>query len=275
MIKQKHSLMKKILYLLMLLAVMVSCKDKTTETKTETEPYTEAEPDVTTSVYPDNLTKVFDAHGGLDTWNEMATLEFSVEKPGGYEITTTDLKDRYALIEMPKHTIGFDGEVLWMKNRDKSTYDGNPKFYYNLMFYFYAMPFVLADDGVMYAEAEPLIFEGNTYPGIQISYETGVGVSSDDEYILYYDADTHKMAWLAYTVTFGKDEKSKAWHFINYTNWQEVEGIVVPETMVWYTVENNQPTTIKSETKFVSPMLTTVKMDPRVYGRPEGAEMIQ
>ncbi|WP_027125499.1 DUF6503 family protein [Gelidibacter mesophilus] len=266
--------MKKIVYLCVLTSLMISCKDKTSETKVDTEPSTEKVIDVTTSAYPENITKVFAAHGGLDAWNEMATLEFSVEKPGGYEITTTDLKDRYALIEMPKHTIGFDGEVLWMKNRDKSNYDGNPKFYYNLMFYFYAMPFVLADDGIMYAEAEPLVFEGKTYPGIQISYKNGVGASSDDEYVLYYDADSYKMAWLAYTVTFG-NEKSTKFSYINYNNWQEVEGITLPETMVWYNVENNQPTTVKSEIKFVSPMMTTVKMDSRVYGRPEGGEIIQ
>lgn len=259
----------------MLIALMVSCKDKTRETHVESEPYVEEELDVTTSAYPENITKVFDAHGGLDTWNEMATLEFSVEKPGGYEITTTDLKDRYALIEMPKHTIGFDGEVLWMKNKDNTKYEGDPKFYYNLMFYFYAMPFVLADDGIMYAEAEPLDFEGKTYPGIQISYESGVGESPDDEYVMYYDPETNKMAWLAYTVTFGKDEKSKDFKFIKYNNWQEVEGLLLPETMVWYNVENGKPTTVKSETKFVSPMLTKVVMDSKVYGRPEGAEMIQ
>lgn len=265
--------MKKILYLSLLLIIMVSCKDKATETKTETDSYIEEELDVTTSVYPENITKIFDAHGGIDLWNEMETLEFSVEKPGGYEITTTDLKDRFALIEMPKNTIGYDGEVLWMKNEDNSIFEGDPKFYYNWMFYFYAMPFVLADDGTMYAEAEPLTFEGKTYPGIQISYEDRA--DSDDEYLMYYDANSHQMTWLAYKRTTAENEKSNEWHFIKYTNWQEVEGLSLPETMVWYNVENNQPTTVNYEVKFVSPMLTTVKMDIRVYWRPEGGELIQ
>lgn len=267
--------MKKFFYLSLVLIVIVSCKDKTAEPKTETESYIEEELDVTTSVYPENLTKVFDAHGGIDAWNEMETLEFSVEKPGGYEITTTDLKDRYALVEMPKNTIGFDGEVIWLKNKDNNTYEDDPKTYYNLMFYFYAMPFVLADEGTMYAEADPLTFEGKTYPGIQISYENGVGASSGDEYVLYYDSDSHEMTWLAYTRTLDENEKVKEWHFINYNKWQEVEGLSLPETMVWYNDENNQPTTIDHELKFVSPMLTTVKMDIRVYWRPEDGELIQ
>ncbi|MEO5787923.1 DUF6503 family protein [Gelidibacter sp.] len=267
--------MRKIIYLSLALVIMASCKDKNAETQTETEPYIEEELDVITRVYPENLTEVFDAHGGIDAWNEMETLEFSVEKPGGYEITTTDLKDRYALIEMPKNTIGFDGEVLWTKNKDNTVFKGNPESYYNLMFYFYAMPFVLADDGTMYAEADSLTFDGKTYPGIQISYENGVGVSSNDEYILYYDADSHQMTWLAYKGANAENEKSNEWHFIKYSNWQEVEGMLLPETMVWYNVENNRPTTPNHEVKFVSPMLTTVKMDIRIYGRPEGGELIQ
>ncbi len=267
--------MRKIIYLALVFVIIYSCKDKNADSPKETEPYIEEKLDVTTSVYPENLTKVFEAHGGIDAWNEMETLEFSVEKPGGYEITTTDLKDRYALIEMPKNTIGFDGEVLWTKSKDNAVFEGYPESYYNMMFYFYAMPFVLADDGIIYADADPLTFEGKTYSGIQISYENGVGDSSNDEYVLYYDGDSHQMAWLAYKEAKVQNDKSKEWQFINYSEWQEVEGLLLPETMVWYTVENNKPTIPNHEVEFVSPMLTTVKMDIRVYGRPEGGKLVQ
>lgn len=267
--------MKNYFYVFMLLAFTVSCKDKPAETKVETEITPEEELDVTKSVYPEDLTKVFDAHGTIEAWNEMATLEFSVQHTDGYEITTTDLKDRYAFIEMPKHTMGFDGELVWIKNRGKGKYQGEPQLYYNKMFYFYAMPFILADDGTIYGEAEPLTFEGKTYPGIQISYEDGVGTTSGDAYVMYYDADTHKMAWLAYTEMLDGKEPSQSWHFIKYSIWQEVEGLLLPETMVWYKAENMQPTTVEKEINFVSPMLTTVKMGMRVYQMPEDAEMIQ
>ena len=53
------------------------------------------------------------------------------------------------------------------------------------MFYFYAMPFILADDGIIYEDVAALKFEGKSYPGIKISYESGVGESPEDEYILY------------------------------------------------------------------------------------------
>lgn len=266
--------MKRLTYVLILLLTITACKDKNPDTAPVKEPI-ETPMEMEKPAYPENLTKVFDAHGGLDTWKTMRTLEFSMTKPDGNEITTTDLKERYSLVEMPKHSIGFDGETVWMKSEKGAEYKGNPKFYYNLMFYFYAMPFILADDGIMYADAEPLTIDGKTYPGIQISYENGVGESSDDEYILYYDADTNKMTWLGYTVTYFTKEKAKEWHFIKYANWQDADGLLLPETLTWYNVENNLPTTAENDVKFTNISLTTDKMDLRMYMMPEGAAAIE
>lgn len=256
--------MRKTLYLLVVLGIIVSCKDKTTETKPETEPLVEEEIDTVLKQYPENISKVFDAHGGIAIWDDMETLEFSVEKPDGYEITTTDLKDRYAVVEMPKTTIGYDGEVIWIKNKDNSVFEGHPETYYSYMFRFYAMPFLLADEGTTYTKTDPLNFEGKTYPGVQILFENGI------ENIIYYDADSYQLRWLAY-----KDaDKNPEWQFINYSNWQDVEDLLLPETMVWYNVENNKPTTPDHEVKFVSPMLTSTKMDIRVFWRPEDGELV-
>ncbi|MCK7591754.1 hypothetical protein M0G43_14285 [Subsaxibacter sp. CAU 1640] len=267
--------MKKLFYLVCTLTLIVSCKDKTsTNTTNDKETVKDSAVEVEKPKYPENLVKVFDAHGGLDTWKTMRTLEFSMQKPDGYEITTTDLKERYSLVEMPKHTIGFDGESVWMKSTKGAKYEGNPAFYYNLMFYFYAMPFVLADAGINYSEAEALTVEGKTYPGIKIAYNAGVGASSDDEYVLYYDKDTYHMTWLAYTVTFGKNEKSNDWNFIKYAEWQEVDNLLLPKSITWYNVDNNQPTTVKNEVEFSNISLSTDKMDLRMYMMPEGAEEI-
>lgn len=49
------------------------------------------------------------------------------------------------------------------------------------------------------------------------------------------------MQWLGYTVTFGKDAKSKDFHFIRYDNWQTLNGLVLPQSLDWYTYENNLP----------------------------------
>lgn len=268
-------IMKKIVYVLILLITITSCKDKSSEPQKPKVQETETPKEVAKPKYPENLAKVFDAHGGLEIWNEMRTLEFSVENPDGFEITTTDLKERYALVEMPKHNIGFDGENVWMKSDNGAKFIGNPKYYYNTMFYLYAMPFVLADDGLNYSKTESLTFEGKTYPGIKITFNNDVGTSPKDEFLMYYDADSYKMTWLAYTTTFGKNEKGKELHFINYETWQAIEGLLLPKQISWYNFENNKPTSKLNDVEFSHVNLSRDKMNLKMYMMPDGAEEIQ
>jgi hypothetical protein len=263
--------MKNLLFLSLSMILIISCKNNTKEPIN----YSEDTLDITTSIYPENISSVFKAHGGIDVWNSMQSLVFTMLKPDGEEITTTDLKNRKSLIEMPKHTIGFDGKSVWLHSKDTTAYKGNAKFYYNLMFYFYAMPFILADDGIVYEDAKPLHFEGKSYPGIKISYEAGVGESPEDEYILYYDAETNKMAWLAYTVTYFTKEKGKEFHFIKYSNWQTVEGLLLPQTLTWYDYENNVPTTKRNDLQFMNVKLSSEKPNQNIFEIPDEAKVIE
>nr|WP_321222756.1 DUF6503 family protein [uncultured Psychroserpens sp.] len=257
------------------LLVFTSCKDAKTPETVKSIDYSKETLDVTTSTYPENITNIFDAHGGVDSWRKMKTLKFTMPSDKGNEITTTDLHNRNSIIEMQNHTIGYDGEVVWLQNKGKTVYDGNPKFYYNLMFYFYAMPFVLADDGIIYEDVEPLRFEGKVYPGIKIAYESGVGESPEDEYVLYYDPATNEMAWLSYTVTFFSKEKSKKWSYINYSDWQTVNGLKLPKRLTWYNVENNQPTTVRNDKSFTNVVLTEDSKGAASFAMPENAEAIK
>ena len=263
--------MKKILSLLVVVS-MISCK-QSTETKKDSTAATESKIEINT--YPENISKVFDVHGGIDTWNTMQSLVFEIQHSEGKEKTTTALKNRESLIETEKFKIGFDGDNVWLKQDDSLAYKGNAKFYYNLMFYFYAMPFILADDGIIYEDTEPLVFDGKSYPGIKVSYNAGVGESPEDEYILYYDSDTNQMAWLGYTVTYFTKEKGKEFHFIKYTNWQTVEGLLLPETLTWYNYENNLPTTKRSDLKFLNIKLSAEKPEAAIFEAPEGAIVVE
>ncbi|WP_179020380.1 DUF6503 family protein [Winogradskyella forsetii] len=272
--------MKKLLQILTLAILIVACKNEpkensaVIETDTSTSLSNQKEA-ITTSIYPEAITKVFDAHGGIDQWNKMKSLAFTMEKPNGKEVTKTNLQTRAELIDTPKYTQGFDGETLWIKEKAGSEYNGKPMFYKGLMMYFYAMPFIVGDDGIIYEEAEPLTFEGKTYPSILISYEAGIGESPDDEYIIYYDSETGQMQWLAYTVTFGKDGKSNEFKFIRYNNWQTVNGLVVPKSVDWYTYENNQPIEKRNTVEFTDVMISEKFPDTSIFEKPEDAKVIE
>ncbi|MEO1029919.1 MAG: hypothetical protein AAFX55_00860 [Bacteroidota bacterium] len=262
--------MKNLIGLLAILAVTISCQ----QTKNKTD-YSNDDLEITTSIYPEHITKVFDAHGGIDQWNNMQTLSFTMDRPNGKEVTTTHLKTRAELIDAPTYTMGFDGDSLWVTEKNGNEYKGNAKFYKGLMMYFYTMPFIVGDDGILYEEVEPLTFEGKTYPGILISYEAGIGVSPDDQYIIYYDAESGQMEWLGYTVTFGKNEKSKDFHFIRYNNWQKVNGLAVPKSIDWYTYENSQPIEKRNTVEFTNVVLSEKAPDNSMFVMPEDAKVIE
>ena len=265
--------MKKSVYLLLVVALCLACKNEPKQESTVVDEVKKE--DITTSIYPESITKVFDAHGGIDNWNKMQTLSFTMDKPNGKEITTTNLKTRAELIDTPTYVAGFDGETLWVNEKDGNEFKGNAKFYKGLMMYFYAMPFIVGDNGIIYEDADPLVFEGKTYPGILISYEAGIGESPDDEYVIYYNAETGQMEWLAYTVTFGKDGKSKDFHFIRYNNWKTVNGLVLPKSMDWYKYENNLPTEKRNTVEFIDVMLSIEAPDASIFVMPEGGKVIE
>jgi hypothetical protein len=249
---------------------MIACKETT-----EKSSYQNEELNVTTSIYPEGITKVFDAHGGIDRWNTMQSLYFEIVKDGQNEKTTTALKSRKSLIDAETFLIGNDGTDVWLKEKDTTSYKGNARFYHNLMFYFYAMPFVVGDDGINYELVDSLEFERKQYPGIKISYEAGIGDSSEDEYILYYDAETHKIAWLAYTVTFYSKEKDSNFRLIRYTDWQEVNGLQLPSLLQWHIYKDGEIGNVRNEVQFVNVSLSKEKPNDTLFAKPDTAKVIE
>ena len=266
--------MRNTLHILLLFIIVASCKQNAKQ-ENQTAEKTTVPVTVESKTYPKNITKIFDAHGGVDKWSKMNALTFSIKSPKGAEITTTNLKTRSELIDAPNHKQGYDGRQLWVQEKDNKPYKGNAKFYKGLMFYFYAMPFVFADEGIVYEETESLIFEGKTYPGILVSYNAGIGSSSNDQYKIFYNSETGQMEWLAYTVTFGKNEKSTKFNFIRYNNWEKINGLLMPKAISWYKVEEGVPTTLRNTVEFLDVKLSESAPNSKLFMKPEAATVIE
>lgn len=251
----------------------LSCKEVSKEVKAEL-----AEPEmvatVDTSKYPEALLKVFDAHGGIENWKSKKTITFEMPKPDASEIHTIDLKNRNEKIETNQFSMGYDGENFWLLD-EKETYKGDPIFYHNLMFYFYAMPFVLSDNGIKYSETKNLEFEGISYPGVRVSYNSGIGVSSKDEYFLYYNPETYQMAWLGYTVTYRSGEKSEKISMIRYNDWMKVSDIVLPNSLTWHNYKDGEIKEAKSTRVFENVVLEETAKENTFFRLPENAKVIE
>lgn len=223
--------------------------------------------------YPDVLAKVFDAHGELQQWKRKKTLVFEIPKPDAREVHTIDLHSRKDKIILPDAVMGYDGQNSWLS--DNGDYKGNAAMYHNLMFYFYAMPFVLADDNINYGTAKALEFEGKNYPGIHMSFGDGVGASPKDEYYLHYDPDTFQMAWLGYTATFGADERSDKVSWIRYNDWMIADDIVLPKSISWYTFEDGELTKPRNMVSFENISVSETAKPNDFYDRPENAQIVK
>jgi hypothetical protein len=133
------------------------------------------------------------------------------------------------------------------------------------------MPFVLADEGITYQKTDSLTFDERKYPGIKISYDANRGTSSKDNYILYYNPETYQMEWLAYTVTFKTKESSEKYNLIRYNNWENVSGLKLPKSIVWYNQgEKGQPIEPANEPlEFTSPLLSQKHFEKSFFDKPE------
>lgn len=258
--------MKNLGYLFALILIIVACNNSATTSAPTI-------PTVDLSKYPTDLQKVFAKHGSLETWKKMKALSYEIVKEDGNEKQTIDLYNRRERIETPTYKTGYDGTNFWLEA--DTSYKGSPIFYHNLMFYFYAMPFVLADDGIIYGETEPLEFEDKSYPGIRISYNDGVGVSSKDEYFIHYDPRTYEMAWLGYTVTYFSGEKSKKISWIRYDNWKEMNGLSLPNSMTWYKVEEGKIVEPRSTRNFTEIKISETVLADVVFAKTEAAEIVE
>ena len=223
--------------------------------------------------YPTELVKVFDKHGGLDKWETMKLMSYEIVKEEGNEKQTIDLQNRREKIEGSNFTSGYDGTDYWVEA--DTSYKGNVKFYTNLMFYFYAMPFVLADEGIIYTKVDPLVYEGKSYPGLRISYGEDVGISPEDEYFIHYDAETYEMAWLGYTVTFYSGEKSKKVKYIRYDDWKNFNGLQLPNSLTWFKVEDGKLIEPRSTRHFEKVMISDKQIDDAIFNKTAAAKVVE
>ena len=266
--------MKKSSILVLILIAFTACKNDNKESKTDT---TLADTAIEQNEVRHNspISKILDAHGSLDTWQHMNNLCYEMDGRGGKEVHTTSLKNRMAKIEHKDWAIGYDGADVWLLNNEKDAYKGNARFYHNLMFYFYAMPFVLADEGITYKKMPQATLVGEKYDAVNISYGAAIGDSPEDEYILYSNPITGTMEWLGYTVTYKSGEKSADWHYIKYGTWQNVNGLQLPKKLTWYNADENGPTTERNDLLFEKVTATETVLPETVFAKPVTAIIVE
>ena len=215
--------------------------------------------------HSESINAVFSAHGGYEQWSNMKTLSYD----RGDERTITNLQNRKIRLETDERVIGFDGTDVWIAPDTLDT--ERIRFFHNLYFYFFSMPFVVGDDGASYESVPPRILQGKEYYGVKVSYGAGVGDAPDDNYIIWYDPDTFLMEWLMYTVTYRSGEPSDKYSLIRYDDWKEVEGLLLPTFLQWYTYEDTVGEPRGDGARFSNINLAPLPPSDSLFAMPEQA----
>ncbi len=64
-------------------------------------------------------------------------------------------------------------------------------------------------------------------------------------------------------------------HYIKYSEWQQVNGLLLPKTLQWYQVVDGKITEKRNVVQFTNVMVSKAKMDDVIFLKPEKAEIIE
>jgi hypothetical protein len=179
------------------------------------------------------------AHGGLKKWYNQSPLYYHFNyRPVG----DATVRDSYILndyvnaravhqsADQKGISYGFDGKNAWQSPAD-STPTVSPRFWSLTPYYFVGLPFVLADEGILFDQLEDETLDGVDYQRVKITYAEGTGDADDDYYILYLNPETKQVDALNYIVSypgFFENGKHLPEKLMRITDKKAVDGIILP-----------------------------------------------
>jgi len=268
--------MKKIVIIIFAAGLFASCQPQSKENNNQSEQDQEKQPtSIDMTQYPELLQKALEAHGGLDTWKSYAALSYDISwaNKDGSENHLTNLYNRKVLIDRDSVKIGFDGDQVWVSPDLASFGNGSPRFYHNLYFYFFGIPYLLADPGINYEDQGIKTIQGKDYRALKVSYNEGVGDSDEDLYIALFNPESYKLEVLLYTVTYFSGEKSESYNALKYPDWKNVGGLLLPTTIKGHKYAADTLGDLRYEVSFSNISLDVEAPSETLFQIPENAEI--
>lgn len=222
--------MKKLILLLFLASILSCNNNKNTSQDTSTVSQDkDTEEEVSPAVaYAQEIEQ---AHN-KDEWEQQNAVSFDITlKMGGNEILNGKLTSRTnsggIRLDRKDNSLIYDGEQVYISPEDAS--DERARFHMFTWQYFFSLPFKLTDPGTNWELLEPEAIKGEIFNRGKLSFDTEVGDSPDDWYIVYQGPNSKLLYAAAYIVTLGKevDEAEKEPHAIVYHDYQLYKGIPI------------------------------------------------
>lgn len=219
---------------------------------------------------PEDFKKLLDAHGDWSKWIDAKAFSFAMvhETNLAWENHYISLPDRKVRIDADTWQIGNDGEKVWISPNRQAFQGNSVRFYHNLYFYFFSIPYIFTDPGVNVKKTENKLVNGISYEAFEVSFEENVGDSPKDKYFMLVDPETGKLAWVLYTVTFF-DKNNTGVNALKYEDYRDAGGLVFPRVMTGYQFENDSTKGINYQVSFSDVFLLEEPMDADLFEMPE------
>lgn len=215
---------------------------------------------------------VLDAHGDWSKWINAKAMSYAMihETNLTLENHFINLGSRHTRIDGSMFQIGFDGDSVWI-SPNRETFEGNSvRFYHNLYFYFYSIPYIFTDPGVTVEKVADRTLNGKAYKTFQAKMAEGTGESSKDQYFMLVDPATNMIEYLLYTVTFF-DNPTPTLSALKYEDYRDAGGIKFPRILTGYTFENDSTKGIRYQVSFGDVLLLDEEFEESLFEKPEGA----
>lgn len=219
-------------------------------------------------VNPD-FKKVLDAHGDWAKWINSKGLSFTLfhETNMTRENQFFNLQSRKGLVDSENFQIGFDGKNVWISPNREAFSGRSVRFYHNLYFYFFNIPYILTDPGVKVEKIENRTLNGQSYETFKASFDSGTGDSPDDQYFLLINPETNRLEWLIYRVTFF-DPENKSFNALKYEDYRDAGGLVFPRILTGYILDGDSTSNIRYQVSFGDVVLQEEEFDEEMFQMP-------
>ncbi|WP_339866055.1 DUF6503 family protein [uncultured Algoriphagus sp.] len=216
------------------------------------------------------FTEVLNAHGEWQKWYNAKAESYAMIHEGVMteEDAFVNLESRKIRLSTSEFEIGFDGKETWI-SPNREAYKGNSvKFYHNLYFYFFNIPYIFTDPGVTVEKVSDKSVNGMIYPTFQAKFEADKGSSPDDQYFMLINPETNRLEYLLYTVTYFGNE-NPPFNALKYEDYRNSDGVFFPRILTGYAFENDSTKSIKYQVSFADALLLDEEFDAGIFEKPE------
>ena len=238
-----------------IIILIISCAEKTPDPRLE---------------QPEEFKQVLDAHGDWNKWIDSKAFSYTMihETNLTQENHFFNLDSRKGRIDAQNFQIGFDGEKVWISPNRQAFAGNSVRFYHNLYFYFFSIPYIFTDPGVNVKKVDNKTLNGEEFEAFEVSFDEGKGDSPEDQYVMLVDSETKRLQWLLYTVTFF-DQSNSQFNALKYEDYRDAGGLVFPRIMTGYTLEGDSTGRIRYQVSFSDVVLSEDPLNEDIFEMPE------